>query len=207
MRIQIDVTCDCCTHHHHQGRRTPVTAKSAWTKTSPIIEGTFKMADLTFKDSDSPETATLDLTDAKGFSTTADNTPTWEADDGGTVITLAPSADGVSCTATPVAPGVSHVTATTVDENGDIVTGTSTVTVTPGEAEALDVAWAPMTPPAPAPAPVTDPPAAASGLVATGVAEATVDPAVPSTAQDINPVSVTSDEAGETDTASPPHVG
>jgi len=124
----------------------------AWGKTTviPLISAERKvfvqMADLSFKDSDSPELATLTLTDALGDVTTPDIPPTWVGDDAGAVIGLAVSSDGLSATASPVAVGTSNVTITVTDNDGTVVTGVSVVTVTAGEAAALTVAWAPVVP-------------------------------------------------------------
>jgi hypothetical protein len=89
--------------------------------------------------------------DDKGFPVA--DTITWSEDSGGAVLSAAPSADGLSCVFTAVAPGSANVTASdgTLSAS-DLVTVTAgavaSLVLTPGTPE--DVA-----PPAP-PAPVDD---------------------------------------------------
>lgn len=110
------------------------------------------MADLTFADNDEAETATLQFLDDKGDPTEPASVPQWVSDDNGNVITLDVASDGLSATATPVAPGTAHVTVTVNDEEGVAVTGQSTVIVTGGDVNSLSVVWTPITP-----VPVTSP--------------------------------------------------
>jgi hypothetical protein len=113
----------------------------------------FHMADLSVRDSDPAATATVALTDASGAATTPDATPTWAEDSNGTVVTLAPAADGLSATISFVAPGTANLTFSVTDNDGTSVIATGSVEVTPGEAKTAEMTFTAgtATPPAPAP--------------------------------------------------------
>lgn len=81
--------------------------------------------------------------DSKGAPTTGD-TVTWTADDSGAVVTLQPSADGLSCVVVAVAPGTANVTAT-----DGTLTGTDAITVDPGATSQLVLSEGPVTDQAP----------------------------------------------------------
>jgi hypothetical protein len=93
-------------------------------------------------------TYTVEPEDSKGFP--VQDTLTWTASDGGTVLTVTPSADGLSCTFDAVAPGTSTVSVT--DGN---LSASDLITVTTGSAATLA-----LTPGAPAAEPSPAPPAA-----------------------------------------------
>lgn len=122
------------------------------------------MSDASFADNSAGSTATISLRDAAQQPVTPDKAPVWTASDNGAIINLTPSTDGLSATAVPVAVGSSTVTVTLTNNDGTQVIGTSTVTVTPGEAASLSIAWTPIqTQPAQTPTAPTDtttPPAA-----------------------------------------------
>jgi hypothetical protein len=115
--------------------------------TPPSTAGTTSLLD-----SDPPSTGTLSFEDAAGFATTStpDAPPVWAEDSNGTVITLAASADGLSATATPVAPGTANVTVS-LSVAGAPVVGTGSVTVTAGATTQVALSWAPGVAAAPAP--------------------------------------------------------
>jgi hypothetical protein len=90
-------------------------------------------------------TATVQAEDAKGFAV-ADQL-TWSADDGGAVVTLAVSADTLSCLFVAVAPGTANYTVT-----DGTLSATGQAVVTAGAAAQLSVTeGAPEAQPAPAP--------------------------------------------------------
>jgi hypothetical protein len=80
------------------------------------------------------DTFTLVADDAKGFAV-PDGPFTWAESSGGTVITLAVSADTTAVVATAVAPGTA--TLTVVDPTG--IEGTEAVVVTPGPVASLTI--------------------------------------------------------------------
>ena len=77
--------------------------------------------------------------DDKGFATS--DTITWSSDDGGAVLTVTPSADGLSCVFAAVAPGSATITASdgTLSAS-DLITvtagGVASLVLTPGTPEA-----------------------------------------------------------------------
>jgi len=81
--------------------------------------------------------------DSKGAPTTGD-TVTWSEDSSGAVVTLQPSADGLSCVVVANAPGTANVTAT-----DGTLTGTDTITVDPGATSQLALSEGPVTDQAP----------------------------------------------------------
>lgn len=109
---------------------------------------TLQMADFTARDSDAPATATVALTDAAGAPTTPDSVPVWAEDSNGTVVTLAPSADGLSCVITFVAGGTANITFVATDTDGTKIVATGSVEVTAGEAVAATISFAAAAPPA-----------------------------------------------------------
>jgi hypothetical protein len=112
-----------------------------------------RMADLIVKDSDAPATAAVVLTDAQGNPTTPDQTPTWAEDSNGTVLTLTPSGDGLSCLLTWVAPGTANVTFSVTDNDGTKIVATGSVQVDPGEAVKATISFTPGPIPQPTPTP------------------------------------------------------
>ena len=117
------------------------------------------MADLSVRDSDPSATAAVALTDASGAATTPDQTPTWAEDSNGTVITLAPAADGLSATLSWVAPGTANLTFSVTDNDGTSVIATGSVEVTPGEAKTAEMTFTAGSAPASAGARPNAPPA------------------------------------------------
>jgi hypothetical protein len=122
-----------------------VTATIMW-RSLHNPEGSF-VSDVTIKDSQGNELGTVTLTDANGaVITNPDSPPVWTTDDtAGAVITLNTSSDpsGLTVTITPVAPGTANVTVTETNTDGTNAVGTGVVTVTPGDAAALNIAWSP----------------------------------------------------------------
>lgn len=124
------------------------TSTSAHTRTSTTPEGLI-MATLT----DTQQfTASVEPEDSKGFATT-DAGLTWSESSGGAVVTLQPSADGMSCLVVAVAPG-----SATYQVTDGTRTASGAVDVTAGAVAALVITegtaseQAPPAPPAPAPA-------------------------------------------------------
>jgi hypothetical protein len=113
---------------------------------------TVQVSNASFSDSSSGDSGTLTIQDAAGFNVTPATPPTWTSDDNGRYITLTPSADGLSATAAPVAPGTANVTIQVNNADGTNATLQSQVTVTTGDAQNLKVAWSPISP-APQPTP------------------------------------------------------
>jgi uncharacterized protein (DUF2147 family) len=152
-------------HRHHRSFRYVTVVLSyhsaempEWQSHSMRIPRTrkqvhFHMADLSVRDSDPAATAAVTLTDAAGAATTPDATPTWAEDSNGTVLTLAPSADGMSATLTWVAPGTANISFNATDNDGTTVIATGSVEVTPGEAKTAEMTFTAGAAPAPAPAP------------------------------------------------------
>lgn len=79
-------------------------------------------------------TASIEVEDSKGFDTTDANALTWSEDSGGAVVTLQPSADGLSCVIVAVAPGTANYSVT----DGTLTGGGSAV-VTAGAASQIVV--------------------------------------------------------------------
>ena len=73
---------------------------------------------------------TCEPEDSRGFPVA--DTLTWSESSSGAVVTAAPSADGLSCVFTAVAPGTSTITVT-----DGTLTGTDIITVTPGPVASL----------------------------------------------------------------------
>jgi hypothetical protein len=117
------------------------------------------MADLTVRDSDPAATASVALKDASGAVTTPDATPTWAEDSNGTIVTVAPAADGLSATISFVSVGTANITFSVTDNDGTSVVATGSVEVQPGEAKQAEMTFTAGTaaPPAPAPAPAPAP--------------------------------------------------
>jgi hypothetical protein len=79
--------------------------------------------------------------DHAGNPATVDGAPTWESSDLN-VLTVEPSADGMTCFAVPVALGTADVTVTADADLGEGVTSITnviTITITPGTADHLDI--------------------------------------------------------------------
>jgi hypothetical protein len=73
---------------------------------------------------------TCEPEDSKGVEVS--DTLTWSSDDGGAVLTVTPSADGLSCTFAAVAPGSATITVT-----DGTLSGSDLITVTPGAVASL----------------------------------------------------------------------
>lgn len=83
--------------------------------------------------------------DNKGFQVS--DTLTWSSDDNGAVVTVTPSADGLSCTFAAAAPGTANISVT-----DGTLSGTDVITVTPGGVASLVLTpGTPTDEPAPAP--------------------------------------------------------
>lgn len=83
--------------------------------------------------------------DTAGEEVSVDVPPTWAPNDGGSVMELSVSKNGMSATATPKASGESIVTISVVHEDRSVSTYSTTVSVM-GEGEDLQVVWSPLTP-------------------------------------------------------------
>lgn len=80
-------------------------------------------------------TYTCEPEDSKGFQVS--DTLTWSSDDAGAVLTVTPSADGLSCVFAAVAPGTATISVTDGTLSGsDLITvtpgGVATLVITPG---------------------------------------------------------------------------
>lgn len=73
---------------------------------------------------------TCEALDSKGVEVS--DTLTWSSDDNGTVVTVTPSADGLSCTFAAVDPGSATITVT-----DGTLSGSDLITVTPGAVASL----------------------------------------------------------------------
>jgi hypothetical protein len=84
--------------------------------------------------------AVIELDDAKGFPTGGvfDQPPIWAADDGGAIVALAPSADGMSCEVAGVVPGNAILSVAGV-AGGVSYQGSVPVAVTAGDATQIKV--------------------------------------------------------------------
>lgn len=105
-----------------------------------LIEGE-NMGSTTVPDNSGPVTATVTATDADGQATAFQSPPTWTSSDE-SVATVDGSGDpsGLTVQVTPVGIGESDIVASTVNEDGTVVSSPpAAFTVTAGPPAALDV--------------------------------------------------------------------
>lgn len=122
----------------------PATVVAGWQATITNEGGTALMGSLTMKDNDPAATAAVTFQDADGNPTAPDDIPAWSADDGGTIVTLTPAADGLSASVAPVgALGTANISMTSTDTNGTVVSATGDVTVVSSEAATADIEFTP----------------------------------------------------------------
>jgi len=137
--------------HHHRHHRDTKSIIFSYAVSLPRHRKQvyLRMADLVLKDSDPPFSATVELVDAMGNPTVPDipvgepGGPLWAEDSNGTVIILETSADGMTVTGTPVAPGTANLTFSVTDSDGTSIVATGSVEVDPGEAVKATISFTP----------------------------------------------------------------
>lgn len=116
-----------------------------FSRSSSIMQGAaILMSSITVRDNDPALSVAVRLLDSEGNPTDdfGGGTPSWSSSDDN-VAPLEVSADGLSASITPGAPGVATISFSMTQTDGDVIVGSGDVTVVPGEAASAVLVFTP----------------------------------------------------------------